>query len=1345
MKLVKRIVSFLLVLVLVSSVIPESKVFTEAAEMKKSILSVETKNAVPGSTVVMEVKIKDNPGVLGMVLRVDYNAKLQLTDAKSGEAFAPLVMTKPGKYTSSSKFTWDGQELKEEDIRDGIILVLTFRVSDEAKEGEKLNINIYCENAVNSDLNDLNIITENGYINVLDYTPGDLNEDGKINSTDVILMRREIAGGYEQAVNKSAADVNGDNKVNSTDVILVRRYIAGGYDVNLVGPGNTHIHTMETIVSKKPTCTEAGNIEYWHCLDCAKFYSDVNGLNQILLEETIIPAKGHTPVIDKAVAATYDATGLTEGSHCGECNTVLVKQDVIPKLERTEYPIIYHLYEDDNYLKTIDIENKNPDSYYSEEGLKLSNIKVDGYIFDGWYDGEGANAELVKQIPAGETGEIELYAHWRAREYTVTFDSPLAPTESIKYTVNKGATLINPSWFGYTFMGWSDDEGNIVTRIPQGKTGDITLTANWTSKRNQTRKVKNLGEPLIYEDEENGQYLFTYEIGQIENVPLYEMKNFGNRSGLDVSETITTSNSISEGTANSIVNTIANATTKTSAWTLSKDWNDSLTEIISHTDESGQEVIDSTSSVSSSDEIKITGSQEGGNKVNTKTTSKEDELTAKVTGKVEGNIGAGKASIEVEAGGSHSEGTDKTKSKTKTWNDTESTQNSTSSSTNHTTSTALSKKVSDTYGYNKTHSEGGSESVATSNSATSSESNEYASTLTYSNQITETTSRTYSNSNAPEGYYRLVCAGTIHVFAVVGYDVATSSYYVYSFSVQDDKTYDFVDYSKDTPNFNDYENGVLPFEIPYFVNEYINEAIEETEGLIVDKSTGFISGYTGTSKNVVVPDYITLDSVNGKKEVVKIVGVDNNAFANNTTITSVKFGKYITEIPNSAFEGCTSLKSIICPSVIKIGDKAFYNCSSLERYNLTDKVTKIGDSAFNNVKHIDASVNNIQSVQAVCNSGAKEIVLNISNLSEKLENTAIAIPNTTDYFELNGGKKTFNNLLISSKAKTTVLNELNITSDKAAVLDISSNVLKLSSSEINASNWALKLSADKVDMYIDGSVSINTTSNSSILTKNLSIMQLLQNSKAQLNVSNDIYVCGEITGSDLLNVSEGKVVHIDEESYQRLSQDSLEWVLESEVPKGAQILDEKWTYDFKTQITSDKSALEGYTLYDTTWVWGNYGSWSGWSDTKANGSDSRQVETKQVVASTNYKTVYHYYRYAANYSGGVSCYQYYAGGGCTNYYEYNFDSQLSYYSNHDGHSTYKWYYNGSNFVTLYQKSPFTTQEVVSYNYKTQYRYRDRAKVYTYYLYKFDKKESDTAIEATEDISNIQKWVKYVIS
>ena len=61
---------------------------------------------------------------------------------------------------------------------------------------------------------------------------GDLNNDNKIDSKDILLMKKKLAG-YEVAdLNKEACDVNGDGKVTSVDAVLLLKYVAG-YDVKL--------------------------------------------------------------------------------------------------------------------------------------------------------------------------------------------------------------------------------------------------------------------------------------------------------------------------------------------------------------------------------------------------------------------------------------------------------------------------------------------------------------------------------------------------------------------------------------------------------------------------------------------------------------------------------------------------------------------------------------------------------------------------------------------------------------------------------------------------------------------------------------------------------------------------------------------------------------------------------------------------------------------------------------------------------------------------------------------------------------------------------------------------------
>ena len=51
-----------------------------------------------------------------------------------------------------------------------------------------------------------------------------------------------------------------------------------------------------------------------------------------MVKQTIIPAKGHTEVIDAAVEPTLVKTGLSEGKHCSVCNEILVQQQTLDML-----------------------------------------------------------------------------------------------------------------------------------------------------------------------------------------------------------------------------------------------------------------------------------------------------------------------------------------------------------------------------------------------------------------------------------------------------------------------------------------------------------------------------------------------------------------------------------------------------------------------------------------------------------------------------------------------------------------------------------------------------------------------------------------------------------------------------------------------------------------------------------------------------------------------------------------------------------------------------------------------------------------------------------------------------
>ncbi len=63
---------------------------------------------------------------------------------------------------------------------------------------------------------------------VANFMYGDLNYDGKVNTIDLMMLRRYLAR-YSSEIDISVADFNGDGKVNTIDLMLLRRFLAG-YD-----------------------------------------------------------------------------------------------------------------------------------------------------------------------------------------------------------------------------------------------------------------------------------------------------------------------------------------------------------------------------------------------------------------------------------------------------------------------------------------------------------------------------------------------------------------------------------------------------------------------------------------------------------------------------------------------------------------------------------------------------------------------------------------------------------------------------------------------------------------------------------------------------------------------------------------------------------------------------------------------------------------------------------------------------------------------------------------------------------------------------------------------------------
>ncbi|MBQ3417585.1 MAG: InlB B-repeat-containing protein [Ruminococcus sp.] len=1469
-KCLKTMLALLLTAVLLISALP----FAVSAASTMNV-TVDTKNAMAGSTVNLDVKISNNPGFAAISLDIDYDkTNLTLKGFSYNDAALAGASTTPYNASASTPclYVVNGSQNITGDFT---LATLTFEVKANAKNNTSAYVKLTYdpENVYNIGEQNITCNITNGAVNIIACVPGDINGDEKVNSKDVSRLMQYHAH-WDVDVNEPALDTNGDGKLNSKDVTRLMQYLAH-WDVELYPQITTDEDKLKAVAAVPAYCEEPGNIAYWVNEETGKYYRDSKGLIEINLADTVIPATGHTPVIDPAVPATYDHTGLTEGSHCSVCGKALVNQQIIPKLVEDSYNITYHLYADDAYLQSVGVNNPNPATYSSQKGLKLQNVRAEGYIFEGWYDGEGANGELIKTIPSGSEGDIELYAKWTAREYTITFNSPLVPVQSKKYKVNTGATWTNPSLNGYNFIGWCDDDNNLVTRIPVGTTGNITLYANWTSKRNQTRPVSHLEEPLILEDADKGNIMFAYEIGTIENVPLQALsQTYQSVGGMKQTYTTQESVTVTKGEAKNVAKTVSNSTTDSKAWTLSEDWNDvtSVSEVYSTekgwTKEEAEQYSKTNSNTyslnsstggsqtqTSSTGLSGTLSKSnsgtiGGSHTNERETGSEYEVSKKTTTNSEmgGSIGIDFASV----GGKISSGTEVNKSQknyennkssetlnysatgtnaksvtgessnadsgTSTWNTSSGYSSSSSTSQTQSVRNVLSEVVSETKGYGSSYSRGGSKSDTQSFTNTEVESDQYSAAITFSEGTVTTETKTIELGGENEGYYRFVLAGRAHVFAVVGYDVSTSSYYTFTYTVMDDETYTFIDYSKDTASFDDNENGVLPFEVPYFVKEYVDARLLQTKGLSVSQE-GVVTSYNGTDDIVFIPSYYRMDNLDGTYTSIKVTGISSNAFAGKN-IKAISLSNFIEEIPSGAFKNCTNLEAILCPGVTKIGASAFMGCTKLREFTVPSTVEMIGDHAFEGLEKISVDAISKEVALGAINSGSKQIVLNISANPSGMEGLEIVVPSSITSFELRGNAETYTNIKVKSDAGKTILNGLNISNNGGTAIELSSGNVIFNRLSVESAGYAALIKNPETNIGLYGSVRMSSSSGKTIVCRNISLSEVDSTISSLLSVSGNVLLCGQIDGQEYMNVTNGSIIQITDDEFEKYAKGCYEvnfdanggsvgttsktvyygseygelptpvydyhnftgwftaknsgtqvkantvfaspnditlyahwedkptsdWTLASQVPANAKVVDNKWTYDLtSTQTTStDSSPGAGWVKEkDPTWVWGSYGSWSGWSTTQPNpgAGDSRKVDYKDVTDG--------WYAFTWYRTGSRNYYNYDPGNGIgATYHDWGFfsvdvwnngtaigpggRSSGTYSGTNSGNTTG---YNIDNGVVCFKGGEVNHRE---------WRYCDRSQIYTYYWKKVDSLESKTEITAGGNISNVKHYVKYIV-
>ena len=170
----------------------------------------------------------------------------------------------------------------------------------------------------------------------------------------------------------------------------------------------------------------------------------------------------------------------------------------------------------EKYVVTLDANGGRIDGDESYEVTALSMLdlpspKKDGYIFIGWYAGEGPTESKFTSTTQ-ITSDIKLKAKW-INEEDITNSGVKIDVHTVTYNANggnmRGETQINaftystlnlpvPAMDGHVFLGWYAGEGANEALFTAASlvTHDLTLTAKWAKAEYNVSFIDYYGEVI---------------------------------------------------------------------------------------------------------------------------------------------------------------------------------------------------------------------------------------------------------------------------------------------------------------------------------------------------------------------------------------------------------------------------------------------------------------------------------------------------------------------------------------------------------------------------------------------------------------------------------------------------------------------------------------------------------------------------------------------------------------------------------------------------------------------------------------------------------------------------------
>lgn len=194
--------------------------------VKPVLVTVGTAEVFSGQQVTVPVNLRDNTGIAGFTLEINYDATCLTLDEITKGALLTTGIFAPN--VDSNTVSWGASD----DISgDGCLLQLTFTVRGDCEAGV-YNIGLsLAEDDPSNFTNDVPanvpVSFQTGSIAVQQIFPGDLTDDGDVTVADAVKLVRYLAKLVELNDREQlAANLNGDQSITSADAVLLLQAIA---------------------------------------------------------------------------------------------------------------------------------------------------------------------------------------------------------------------------------------------------------------------------------------------------------------------------------------------------------------------------------------------------------------------------------------------------------------------------------------------------------------------------------------------------------------------------------------------------------------------------------------------------------------------------------------------------------------------------------------------------------------------------------------------------------------------------------------------------------------------------------------------------------------------------------------------------------------------------------------------------------------------------------------------------------------------------------------------------------------------------------------------------------------